>query len=555
MPHSVSLALFFVVVLGIAFIFTAAGYLLFRTTFPESREPFSFQIAAGYFLGSAAFLTVWRCLAFEIKKADLSLGITVIVFLIFSFFGLIRGDLASGVVSALRRHWKLLSFTLCSLPLLVLLYWVSGAPDPVRHWYHLGSCHGPRYANIAVQVFQENRIPIYGQDYEQSLLASIPSFFRVGHPLLGLYAWLCLSIAAMMSLTYGFFRTFRLSQRGSLGAALLLMGGNTALSLILVQVVDNGFPLLLSGKVDLVRSAGSFFVFLAWLKVVYSRENHSVLRGQLLLLVLTMSWALCGIQNIFLAAVLIGFALCLRHRPLRGELLLGVLTLTLSAALVSQQGGMLTARANRDTKEVPGVINFVQFPAQRELLVDLTVPFSALGEFWEAHLPKPKPFTLSQLRSFSLEQLEGVLFSIEISLWTGVKTMFFPLLGMILMAFAVTRENRSPWLRELWIATLVVFLAGLPVNILFDVNWYRWGLTRFMIPGYTLGTVCLVLATREFFAKATLKTRQFAWGALAFLLLAGPLVGFLTTARTNLQNAHLFLERVAFLADSSSYVP
>jgi hypothetical protein len=558
MPVMLSLVVFFVIVFSVALLFTAAGFLLFRKAFPKTTDPFSFQAAAGYFLGSAAFLTLWRCLSLSVGKADVALYLSVVAFLLLGGLCLAKTDFIQESFRVIRQHWKIILATSLCLPLLVLVYWVSGEPDPVRHWYHLGSCHGPRYANIAVQVFKENRIPIYGQDYEQSLLASIPSFFRGGHPLLGLYVWLVFSIAAMMSLTYGFFRTFQLSQRGSLGAMLLLLGGNTALSLILVQVVDNGFPILLSGKVDLVRSAGSFFVFLSWLRVIHLKENHSSHWGRLLLAVLTMSWALCGIQNIFLAAVLIVSAASVhlfQRRALLPELLVGLLTLGLSATLISQKGGMLTGFNHRDTKEVPGVINFVKFPAKRELLVDPTVPFSALGEFWESHLPKPKPFTLSQLKTFSISQIEEILFAIELNLWAGLKTMFFPLLGMALMGLFLASGDRPFLFRELWMVTLVVFLAALPINTLFDVNWYRWGLTRFMIPGYTLGTVCLVLSAVHLFARVTLKTRRLAWAMLAFFLLIGPLIGFITAARSNLRNAHLFLERVEFLSDSSTYVP
>ena len=557
-----SLLAFNFVILATALLATATGYRLLTAALGKSSQAFSFDLGGGFFLGTAAFLALWRCTAIVLNRADLPLYFTVATFVGAGGWVIFKSDLLSRTAKAIRGHLGLVVTLSLLLPVAVLIYWSEPSLGQYRNWNHFGSCHALRYANIALQVFRENRIPIYGQDYEQSLLATIPSFFGWVHPVWGLYQWLCLSILAMIALTYGIFRQWGFDHRGSLGASFLTMAGSTALSFIYMQTVDNGFPLLLTGKVDLARSAGSFLIFLAWLRAQYTQKTSSRGWSILLVIVLALSWSLSAMQDLFLAFVLIAALLWTQRKKgkLLGEPAIAMLAMLVATGAVSQHGGMLTKVANRDTKEVPGVINFVKFPARRELLMNPTVPFTALGAFQSDYLPRAIPFTFSQLVARkSVEDFEQIVFAIEWNLWCGIKTMFFPLLGIVLMALQIFGGGRNakvpPFFKPLWFSTVLVFLAGLPINTLFDIGWYRWGLTRFMLPGYLLGGICLILAFREFVSRRVAQHRVFAWAVLAFFLLVGPLSGFTVTAFRNVCHFADFSHRVAFLAINREYVP
>lgn len=549
---------FTLTVLALATAFTITGYAFFRRTGAREKDPLAFELASGFFIGSAVFLAVWRLTAMVIGRADWSVYFALLVLVAASTLTLFKGNLRRKFRRLQRREVGGVAAAFLVIPTFVLVYWLEEGAGPIFNWCHVGSCHAARYANIAIQVFRENRIPVYGQDYEQSLLASVPSFLGSSHPTLGLYLWLSLSIIALVGVAYGIFRRFGFSERGALGGTLLLVAGNSSLSLVLVEVIDNGYPLLFSGKVDLVRSAGTFFVFLAWLDRVYRREAYSRGWGLFLLAVLATSWTMSAIQNIFLAVVL-GAGVLWSLRRQRGaifkEVAWGIIVVVITAAILSQHGGMLTRVQNRDTKEVPGVINYVKFPAKQELQINPTVPFSALGAFWTDHLPKAMPFTLSQLlRLGSFTDLLKIVFAIEQNLWSGVKTVFFPLLGFVGLGLLLRKRKKTPEVREVWIAGVLLFAVGFPINTLVDVNWWRWGLTRFMIPGYCLGMICLILAAREIFSGLSRRAERRAWIALYLILLLGPSLGFLVKAKRNVHDVAQFQRNARALATFDDYV-
>jgi hypothetical protein len=542
-------------------LFLLSGYRLYQRALNNYPEPSSFRLGAGFFLGSAIFLVSWRLAAIFLGRADLSLYIALAIITLSALSPKTFSRILAEVNSLFKNRAHVAVFFLLAVSTATLLYEVSPWSGQVQHWFNLGSTHAPRYANISLQVFSENRIPVYGQDYEQSLLASVPLFFRVTSPLLCLYLWLVISMCALTSVIYGFFRTQSLAPETSIACTLLLMGGNASLSAIHVQVFDNGFPFFLCGKTDLIRSMGSFFIILACFQSFIAKRKIETLPCVFILALLSVSWVLSGVQNIFLSVVLIGSIIWLQRsegtKSAVSKLAL-ILAIVVPCILVSQYGGMLTAVKRRDVKAVPGVINFVPIPSVHMFQIDPTVPFAAQGKFWDEHLPKPIPFTVSSLlRVRSVSFFLDILFSIELNLWMGVKTLFFPLAGLVWMGILIWKRNETyAKYFPVWLAAVIVFCAGFPINTFFDLSWYRWGLSRFMIPGYTLGSACLLICAVETFSlELKESTRRLAWGLLALLLLVGPCGSFLIHAASNLRHMGPFTQSVAFMAQSATYIP
>lgn len=74
-----------------------------------------------------------------------------------------------------------------------------------------------------------------------------------------------------------------------------------------------------------------------------------------------------------------------------------------------------------------------------------------------------------------------------------------------------------------------------------------------MIPGYTLGTLCLILFW-DAWTRTLTKHARVAWIVLSLLLLTGPLVGLSLKVRENTCAWNQYTRCLAFLVSEGKYV-
>lgn len=552
-----------ILVVFLSVILTTVGVKVFTRTFKQSRQPFAFEMGAGFFIASALFLSLWRIVA-HFSTATIGLYSTVFIFALLAPFPIQNTKkLWSDSWSAITAHKARSILVALVLPTLLLIYWMIPDPQGINVWSHLGSVHSPRYANIAVYIYENNTIPIFGQNYEQSLLASIPLFFGLGSPIFNLFLWLSVSIIALVSLLLGFYQSFSFPRRWCTYAMLLTLGSSVALSFLHIHVFDNGSPLLLTGYSDLARSVGSFFVFLLILKTIFENKKIDISYFLLILLTLSVSWAISAPQNTFLSLCLLGSLFCFRLKANLSQVGSAFVLIALTTALVSPMGGMFSSRAVRDM-DVPGVINDLEAPQTNHLAINPLVPFGVPGSLWQDFL-KSARFTVSSFSEINtLQELVSILLLIEINLWIALKTMFFPLLGLLTLGTLLYHPKISLWIFEketalkppltsVWVVSLATFFFGFCVVFPFDVSWYRWPLTRFLIMGYTLGTTCLVFSAYLLYRQLGQWGQRVLWFGLAFCLLIGPAFGLFSTILTSVYQKPQFTEIAHYMLNHSGY--
>lgn len=526
------------VVTALSLACAAVGVLVLRGALTRlSSERPALRLGLGFFLGTALFASLWRLLAAGVGRADFALVVVSIGMVAFLLVPSVREDLGT-----LLRSSRSLSCLALACAAITLLFWTQDHNN-FSVWAYLGSAHSSRAANIATHVWRTNAVPAFGQNYEQSLLAAVPLFLGLNQPIFTIWLWLCASLVALVVATHGLLLHLGLAPRVARLGTLLVLAGNVSLSVFFVRVFDNGTPLLLSGSVEVAERVPV--------------DRRAIATRCVVVFSLFVSWALSAVQNTYLAlgslAAWTFFCLGRRRLPAKGVVLLGLAGLAITFAVVPL-GGMLCPIASRDPA-IPGVINYVSIPGKREFTINPTLPFTVGSEYWDKFLPVPGQ-TLSQLRRLGGEALRTLFYHFELSAWVAIKTAFFPMLGLVLLGFLLFGSDRGrdkPGWRGLWWASLVTFCLGFVVAFPLSVSWYRWGLTRFLISGYTLGAFCLVLTLCSAWESAGRAALPRAWRVLVALWLIGPIGGFAQQVASNLRSPARFARNVADMVSASGY--
>lgn len=524
-----------VLILGTAYACACVGHLLFRYSLRVDQpvNP-ALETGASYFIGIAVFLFLWRILECLPFNAQLSLGITLVVFGICVFLDSLFKRL---------RHIVLMFLVVTGVSFAIAIYWIDFQANYFGAYAHIGSLHTGRYANLALHIARENRIPVVGQSFEQSLLASYPLLLGLNHPALALYLWLCVSHVALALMTYGSLVQLGLSfRRAVVGTGIILLG-QTTLSVTHTVVIDSNSPLLLMGYSDSVRSLGGFAIFLA---ILWAFEAGIARRvaGPVLGAV-WFGWGAQAPQNIFLAMSILLFLIArsLRRSPtyLLGISVLGCLTTLVSLPL----GGLMTPERWREPVRVHGIRNGWHGPTRVDaFVIKPQVPYVVFGKYGpDQALPVPE-LTLSKLCREGLPRpVSWWLYQAENQLWHGLKILFFPVLGF----FGLGLVKKSAVEEKVWKFALLAFGMGGFVVFLFTVNGLRWEWTRLMIPGYSLGMTCLVLLLR--------RARGLTWLIILCLAGFGPARAFSSRLVIHLHNPALFLEKMKVMISLNQTIP
>lgn len=253
-----------ITILFFSCIFLSVG-LIFLGKFKINN--FFLVMSSSFFIGIVVFLFFWRTVSLFTNDAKISCFLTTISFtlLIFKEIKFLYIFFKNNFRKFLYLFFLLLAFigvyTVYSLVPMPDLF-VNRIAQTNPGYGFRAVAHSLRAGNIAIYIFQNNFIPLFTQNYGQSLLATIPMFFGFSAPQLALVVWLATNIFFLGLFIYGLIYYFIGQKIPSAIGALVSVFGNTALSLSYIETIDTGSTNLLITNVDTIIGIIIFIFFI-----------------------------------------------------------------------------------------------------------------------------------------------------------------------------------------------------------------------------------------------------------------------------------------------------
>jgi len=532
------------IIIATAFVCAAGGLQTVAWLLPSpARTPRPARLGIGFFVGVCILLAVFRSAAQLAGSARVGLFVAVLVLVILTAMCITKKTHVDVLRILTWRRIAVLIPVVLAISAICFFLWLLKPSVLMRRpeLDCIGSLHSGRYVGIANYVVGENRIPVLGQNYGQSLLSAVPQFLGLKTPYWNLYVWLMLGKFFLALLVYGLSKALVPERTVAVFGTVGVMLGNTALSLSRVNVVDSVTPFLFNGYTDSILSVGAMLVFLWCLSEVYTSESMPLVRGGFLTALCAVAACMSAPQNVILMAVVLGSVLihdCVwrRERLVRGAALMVVLVG--ATMLGRKQGGMFAPKAcvYENDAAIPGMISLAK---EQKLRV---VPYLWCGVGFGDCAPLGVPCHAEIAAYEALLTSEGVAMNparthlfwyIEDFAFQALRVMLYPMAGFVLALWAwrVTRARRgkvpkgdsdNPQMRELALCGGLVFLCGGAVSYLFAVGGYKWELTRFLMPGIALGLMALPAALYHLLRHLARKAVWWVLSVTMCLLVFGP---------------------------------
>lgn len=494
---------------GLAVLFATSGRFLLRRVFEELGVQGWLATATSYYAGLAFFLCAWRIFAEALSSArggaflatalSLALGARWIAKTRFMpKFSALKG--AGAVAGGLLIHF------FCTF------FW--SRQGFIDAYSTIGSGHSPRYANIAIQLIDTDRIPVLGMNYAQSLLSALPSYVLPFAPLLYLSLWLGFSLIALAVLTFQLLRWLGAGRTvAALGTAFVLCS-NSALSSVHYLIIDSGSPFYVNGYSDTLHSIGILFsASLILMSLWRRRSGKAHLEESVAVFSLFFSSLALGPQSLVVLLALGGalFLTSIRKFGLRSPENLRFArllpTVLLALGIGRMFGGALTPVELHDKVDIPGVERISR-------------------EHYNLYFSPGIPYLLGNYRGWTQATNDAPFFTDQTSvgkkafiLWRKLldtfQVLFFPLLGFFLIARG---KDARPNFRELHFLTSIALFCGFALVWPFFIYGSKWLMTRFLIPGVYLGQLALIAIMNE---KTRWMDARLAKASMATLLLFG----------------------------------
>jgi hypothetical protein len=531
----------FLQTLGIALLFLGAGHFLLRKLAPE---PFGangcLRISASYFLGLSAFLAAYLFIS-RLVGARLSLWIvmTAMAVLLAREIWVASRDRPSIRASVTRA---------VVLGLLVVAYSISNAalwidwgrysPIDVGLWTHFGSIHAGRYANYAIFIADQDRIPFLAQNGGQSMLASVHLLLGVQSPLTALMAWIPVSLAFLTLLVFGLFRLGGYASVPCGIATALVMLGNTAVSAIHVLVFDNGSPLAFVGYADMVAAVATFLLLSSWLAWRVQHGEAETRRSLAAPFLFGLTWCWYAPQNLVIAASSWAGLMLVRYLkpgtagPARVPVKAALVFLVAAVIGATQFGSLLPSSWREHTgywaQESPAAV-FVR-PYIRYVRNHWTAPTWNV----DSH-PVMDRASLAKITAFGRDELyRNVSWQVEDQLWDSLRIFGFPILGLLLMRRRLASAAPSGVATHTWWwLSLFAFASGFAIYFGLELGSFKWWVSRFLVPGAALAMMCLGFVVRDELARPSSRARKALWTLLAAAVIVGPALELAAVAWRN----------------------
>lgn len=541
---------------------TAAGCALLRRCALGPIERYSGAfLGLSFFVGHSIFLSVWRISASS-TTASFGLYLTL---MLFSLVAVLHFRRPQRYFLRLDLRTRLCLLLYCAgVATLTSGYWCLPLSLGTGPWAYLGSGHSIRYANIADYILRTNSIPVIGQSYGQALLAVVPGFFGTHRPLLGLLAWLILSLIVVGIFTYGLLRSAGLTTGETLIGSLLILMGNSALSLVHINIVDTRWPILLNNYPDAVIGVGSGMALL-YLAPGLFRVTKGVLTARLFTAVMIcFSWSIIAPHNFILIITAFISVALLGWRKwsffARKRFFVFLIFIVLASLASIRFGGVLSPPRFHDKVIIDGIMSMNENAGGLSSInVNVFLPHSlpADGYEWAAgpYVPFQAPVTNAPC---NFGCWEAWLWSVETTVWVSLRPVFFPLAGLLLAAAIVSvtrgshgsklvRVHSIAWIDRWWRMYFFLFAYGVLIATGFEFSGRKWELTRFMALGAYCGMAMFVISLQTLSRSMRSYSRVAIQASVIALLLFGP---FITTSRwlyMNLGNIESFFASCHFI--------
>ena len=537
--QSIALSVLFVMV-G-----TLVSRLVTRTPDAEANHPAA-RWGQGYFVGLSAVLVLFVGLSRLLGSARWGFGVALVVSLAAWVVGRLRlgRNLPARDARASFAAFLLFVLVFSATNLVCWMTWNPNGPTPLPDaWSNFGSIHAGRYANYALLIAQQNRVPFLAQNMGQSMLAAFHLLLGIHAPLAALMVWIPHSLAALALLVYGTLRRRGLSRGWSASGLYFFLFCNIGLDWRALFVFDNGSPLGLIGYTDLILAVGTFLVFSAWIEAPDSAGERPI--RMLLAGILGVVWCWYAPQNIVLAVPVLAAAFWARRagsgrgrgewRPLQWAALAlaaGVLAgmMQLGPLLpkgFQEQTEVLTIQAEGHLRLRPYLLYMTSHWSARQWNIELSNVNHVLTSphVYETPGREGAPGT-----GASLPAVSAVVVS---HLASALRVYFFPLSALLLLALLSRGRYGLESPERAWVA-LAAFGSGLAIVFLLELKEMKWWLTRFAVPGTAL---CLLWGFQAFRAWMSRFTVPFQRVALIVLLIVAtwpPLAELAWVFRENL---------------------
>lgn len=502
-------------------IFAATGNIIRnKIAWYENYYSIFFWIAADYFIGYILYFFSIRTLGLFIPFST-STYIAIFVFVLFII--LQRKKVSITLKEYIRFVFYIISIFIFQLTFIVA-YWVQNSLNNV--FSIIGSLHSPRYANIAHYIIINDKIPIIGQNYSQSVMAATPLIFGGNIILVSLTTFLAINISFFWLFLNGFLKRFFTDKTAHFFATILVMCGGISLSFRYVLLVDSGWPWLLSGYSDTIVGLASFVIILLLLIRHFSVEPQLKYNWLIIITGINIvSWFALAIQNVVIISALFGIFTCVQYykKTLSAKIFIPFFLTFFCASIIGiVGGGMLTPSGLQTKTNIPGTMAVKQ-KNMKAISIKPGYPYFIMINSTDS--------VKSAFGSvdFALREDEGLSASNHKLFYKsfyalGLKVVFIPILTFVLSLYWI-KKTKDDFLRIIIYCTLLFFLIGLAIAFPFNVFQKKWELSRFLIPGYFFIAVLTAIMFYNWGNLLKLKLGKIFLISVTIFLCIGPACG------------------------------
>lgn len=447
-------AVFFAILLSILFVILCDKFKMASVSFSSS-----------YFLALPVFLSLWRLLGWAM---GMRLALLFVLLTILLLLWIYRAELFK---FCKQNQILLLKYLLLYLfiQIVVILFWSQSLVE--NAYSTVGSGHSPRYGNIALFIQLNDQVPLVGQNYSQSVLASLTSILFNQSPLWALNCWLAVSLSFLIFLANEFLDLFSLGKTHKIFALLILFLGNTAISLTHFLTLDSMSPFIISAYPDIILSIGSFLALVFFSKVLeVSYPGRFLFFIQFLVYYF---WTMACVQNYYLLAFCMLTVFIQKLKKCKETFFYFTkisIIILVCLILARYSGGMFVDKSRIRDLPFSGMQTNAA-SAQSLMTFDVCLPM-VKGNFsgWG---------TVCNSENDQLEKLRLTLMG-----------MGWPLIAMLVVIFIFMKGQKnllvtlSSVQRQVLILGGVCFFSAIFFAVPLNPGGYKWELSRFIAVGY-----------------------------------------------------------------------
>lgn len=511
----------------------------------------SVKYGVSYFLGIGLLLVLVRIVEYLLRDAR---SATILSSVFVGILGACSCKRVLADLSGVKNKINLVKITggISILYFFLFLVWNLPGSDAENPYASVGSLHSVRYAWISNFIVENNFIPILQQNIGQSLLAYVLGEIYRPAPFLYLFLWLCSSIVFLSIFIYGLlFEVLKDSKSAALGS-LVFMVGQTAFSVTHVLTIDSGSPFFLNGYTDTIIGVFSILFLFVWDRSL--RGGSSQYRVAFAVIVVVLLNFLSAPQNIIYYVVLffiLLFGYLFKRKPFFGKIVFLGAVIGLCFVFMYPLGGMFTPKYLLTNISYPGVMSVDRGVGRIGISILPGIPFH-YGWFglWQYGINDFLSFAKGVSSPFSdVNFLNKVIWNLEQIALMSIRIHVFPIIGLVYLIWyrgksdLVVGDDGSilsrRMVKNIGAFGVAFFTIGFLMVFSISLNGYKWELSRFLIPGISLGMFGFAVAA----ADLKIDGRRFFRACLLMLLtfsLLGPIV-----------NASLMAGRSAFLLAQS----